>query len=122
MPLKATQSAQLTTFEQAQAIVQKLVSKGIPTIDLRENSPQNGVVSTSDPNFQSDGLPYQYIVNVWGKDQIVGLLGVALANYPPFQAFVEIATSSNPLDRVWAIMAVVGLPVVTAAINDALKV
>ena len=122
MPLKATQSAQLTTFEQAQAIVQQLVSKGVPAIDLRENSPQNGVVSTSDPNFQSDGLPYQYIVNVWGKDQIVGLIGVALANNPPFQAFVEISTSSNPLDRVSAIMSVVGLPVVLSAINAALKV
>ena len=123
MPLKSTQSAQLCTLAQAEATMQQLVSKGVPVADLRENSPQNGVVSVNDPNYLGDGGNYQYILNVWGKDQIVGLVAAAFASAPtPFAAFLEIATSSNPLSQVQALNSVIGLPIVIAAINAALKV
>lgn len=125
MPLKAKPSQELLTLADANSIIAALKAKGVPVSNVREISSAYGVVSIDDPNYVDDQQPYQFIANIFGADQELGLVKQQLGE-GGLTAFLKLAESAyedaNPqITYARAFEALINLPVVNSAIEAALK-
>lgn len=78
MPLRQKPSLQMITKTRADQIVHKLKSLQIPVDDVCEIGP-SGLVSVTDPDYEDDNAPHQFVANVWGVPGTeLGLLDITL--------------------------------------------
>ena len=119
MPLKAKPSTQLITLTDAKAVAANLASLGIPVTDIREISNDSGEVNINHPDYVDDNLIHQFVANVWGKDQELGLVKAMLAETNKFYALLKIANDSFPTQEK-SYAAIVNLPPLNAAIEAVL--
>ena len=99
MPLKAHDSHQLLTYDDAKVIVARLQKIGVPVSNMKEVSAQFGEVSVDSDDYTPDGQPYQFVADIWGAQMELGIVRdqIGAGGFNKIFALAEGAfTSQNP--------------------------